>query len=104
VKFVWKGIWGFLDEINEVKLRLFHSTKSKTELKPAKRPAGKLSQQTVVGIADGQTHRQQRLGTPCPLSLPKIFDKVIKSSCAGWTIEKKVLRLVCRIQNAGVVQ
>jgi hypothetical protein len=57
-----------LDEMDEVILRFFDSTKSKTELKPAKRLAGKLSQQTVAGTADGQTNGQQRLGTPCPLS------------------------------------
>jgi hypothetical protein len=55
-----------LDEKDEVMLRLFDSTKSKTELKPAKRPAGKLSQQTVAGTPSG-TNGQQRLRTPCPV-------------------------------------
>ncbi len=85
-------------------LRFFDSTKSKTELKPVKRPAGKLSQQTVAGTADGQTNGQQHLWAPCPLSHPKILDKVIKSPHAGWKNEGKVVRLVCRIQNASVVQ
>jgi hypothetical protein len=78
---------GYLDEKDEVMLRFIDSTKSKTELKPAKRPARKLSQQTVVGTADGQTNGQQCLGTPCPLSHPKILDDIIASPCAGWTNE-----------------
>jgi hypothetical protein len=69
---------GALDEMDEVMLRFFDSTKSKTELKQVKRPAGKLSQQTVAGTADGQTNGQQHLGKPCPLSHPKILDEIIK--------------------------
>ncbi len=47
-----------LDEMDEVMLRFFDSTKSRTELKPAKRPDGKLSQQTVAGTVDRQTNGQ----------------------------------------------